>query len=496
MMVKKVAGVLQCMIFLLLLAVTLSTINKVLIPKYYYFNADWPSSTTYNQFYEMEANSVDVLFLGSSVAMNAFSPMEIYKEYGIRSYNLGSEQQSPFLSYHWLREALRSQTPKVVVMDARFCYNYREHTVINIEEGLTRKTLDQMRLSPVKMQAIQELCALDASHSLLSYYFPNIRYHDRWKDLEKIDFYQGEYKYSKLMGYCPGTDINPDPYITFDALDTQAKAEKLHAISMQYLDRMAALCKENGIEMILVNIAGNEMNDGINNAYTAFSQKHGIDYYNFCETTQFNAVEAKFPEESIFRHMPLKGGIKMSQYMGRLLQEKYGVESIKDEQWEKNLPFYENFKKMKELPEITDFESYLEFLPEGDSTIFMTVKDDAYTGMTTGIKARLKDLGLSAEWDESMHRQPYMAILSEGKIIEGIGGYQAHSSRFTGGRYDVKSIAYNDGNVASVVINNEECAVNRRGFNIVVYSHYQDKVIDSVCFDMENGAQALRMMIQ
>jgi len=492
-MMKKITGVLRCVAFLLILAVTLSTVNGILLPKYYYFNAYWPSSTTFNQFYEMRENSIDVLFLGSSVAMNAFSPMEIYKEYGIRSFNLGSEQQSPFLSYFWLKEALRSQLPEIVVMDARFCYNYRPHTVINTEEGLTRKSLDQMRLSPVKIQAIHELCSMDSSHSELSYYLPNIRYHDRWKQLEKIDFYRGEYRYSKLMGFCMGTDINPDPYATFDPQDGLAQPEGLHALGMEYLDRMAVLCKEKGIKMILVNIAGNEMDDGINNAYTTFAQKHGIDYYNFCETEQYHAVGARFPEESIFRHMPLRGGIKMSQYMGMLLTEKYGIESVQDSQWEDNLSFYENVLRMHELQFTHDLETYLSLLPEKDCTIFMAVKDDAYAGMPEDAKAELKRLGLRTEWNESMRRQPYMAILSNGKIIEGAGGYQAYSDRFEGGRYDVKSIGYSDGNVASVMIDGKEYAVNQRGLNIVVYSHYQDKVIDSVSFDIQEGAPALRL---
>lgn len=493
-MMKKIAGIIRCAAFLLILALTLGAINGVLLPKYYYFNAYWPSSTTFNQFYALEEDTVDVLFLGSSVAMNAFSPMQIYKDYGIRSFNLGSEQQSPFLSYYWLKEALRTQSPKAVVMDARFCYNYREREPINTEEGLTRKTLDQMRLSPVKMQAVHDLCARDVNHSELSYYLPNIRYHDRWKELDKTDFYQGEYKYSKLMGYCPGTDTHPDEYITFDPKDAQAETNELHAVSMEYLDRMAVLCREEGIEMILVNIAGNEISDGIHNAYTAFAQKHGIDYYNFCETAQYQAVGAKFPEESIFRHVPWRGGVKMSQYMGRLLRDEYGIEGVQDVQWEENLPFYENFLRMQELPSIYDLEAYLAALPDGDCTIFMTVKDDAYTGMSEGTKAQLRRLGLHTEWNEGMARQPYMAILSEGRVIEGAGGYQSYSSRFEGGRYDVLSIGYQDGNVASVKINGEECSVNRRGLNIVVYSHYQDKVIDSVSFDLQEGA-CIRMPV-
>ena len=493
MMMKKIAGILRCVVFLLILVITLSTVNGSLRPKYNFFNAYWPTSTTYSQFYEMEENSIDVLFMGSSVTMNYFSPLQIYKDYGIRSFNLGGEQQSPFLSYYWLKEALRYQNPQAVVMDVRFCYPYHPEQAINTSEGLTRKAIDPMRLSPVKMELVHELCALDSGHDELSYYLTNLRYHDRWKTLEKSDFYRGEFMYSKMMGYTLGTDTHGETYQIFEPQDPVAVFDGFHALSMEYLEKIAVLCKEQEIELILVSAVGNEMNDGIHNTFTAFAEKHGIAFYNFSEKRLHDAIGAKFPEESILRHATPKGAVKISQFMGRLLAQNHGIEGVEDRQWAENLPFYENVLKMHELQFTDDLETYLSLLPEKDCTIFMTVKDDAYTGMPEGIKEELKRLGLYTEWNESMYRQPYMAILSDGKIIEGAGGYQAHSGRFIGGRYDVKSIGYSDGNVASVMIEGKECSVNRRGLNIVVYSHYQDKVIDSVNFDVQEGASALRM---
>ena len=53
--------------FLLLLAVCLSGVNCVLLPKYY-VTGDWPTTSTYLDFYNLEQDTVDVLFLGSSHA--------------------------------------------------------------------------------------------------------------------------------------------------------------------------------------------------------------------------------------------------------------------------------------------------------------------------------------------------------------------------------------------------------------------------------------------
>ena len=73
-MKKCIISILRAVIFLSLLVVSLYYINKMLLPKYISSNSNWPTTTTYNQFYEMEEDTVDVFFFGSSLMVNAFSP--------------------------------------------------------------------------------------------------------------------------------------------------------------------------------------------------------------------------------------------------------------------------------------------------------------------------------------------------------------------------------------------------------------------------------------
>jgi len=183
------------------------------------------------------------------------------------------------------------------------------------------------------------------------------------------------------MGYTLGTDTHGETYRTFESQDRTVVFDGFHALSMEYLEKMAVLCEENGIELILVSVVGNEMNDGIHNAFTTLAEQYGIAFYNFSEISLHDAIGAKFPEESILRHATPKGAIKVSQFMGRLLTEKHGIQGVQDSQWENNLPFYENVLRMHELQFTNDLETYLSLLPKEDCTIFMTVKDDAYAGM-------------------------------------------------------------------------------------------------------------------
>ena len=57
-------------------------------------NRYYSAASTYGGFYHMRKNTVDVLFLGTSNTYCAFSPDELYRRYGIRSYNLAGSQQS------------------------------------------------------------------------------------------------------------------------------------------------------------------------------------------------------------------------------------------------------------------------------------------------------------------------------------------------------------------------------------------------------------------
>lgn len=108
----------KAIIFVMLSSGTVLFLNQVLTPKYFYNNT-WPTTSTYLGFYKMERNTVDVLFFGSSHAASSFSPQILYDRYGITSYNLGCEQQNLITSYYWLKEALRFQKPKAIVLD---CY--------------------------------------------------------------------------------------------------------------------------------------------------------------------------------------------------------------------------------------------------------------------------------------------------------------------------------------------------------------------------------------
>jgi len=75
------------------------------------------SNTKYVDYIKQEGN-FDVLFLGTSRAMDAFLPNELWLNYGITSYNFGNQGCNLPVEYWNLVEALSYAKPEIVVVDA------------------------------------------------------------------------------------------------------------------------------------------------------------------------------------------------------------------------------------------------------------------------------------------------------------------------------------------------------------------------------------------
>lgn len=483
-------------IFLLILFFTLLILTLIFLPKAI-FSYDWPNTSTTVNFYRMERDSIDVLFLGSSHCVAAFDPQEIYDQYGLRSYNLGTEQQSILVSYYWLKEALRYQHPKAVVLDVFICYPLRD-TPLNSDEAAIRYAIDPMRWSFVKMEAIDAICMYDGSQTKISYYFPLNRFHERWMSLDANDFCfaerlsHGEMKgYSLLQGSCGYEGYQP-----FET-DHSVEPEAMIPLMQEYLDKITSLCKENDIELILVKTPTNVHNAARYNYVNAYAQEHQLAYYDFNESSLYHEMKYQFSVDNQDKeHLNYLGAKKVSDKMGEILAgERHRIPAVYDEQWEKSRYFYETTLRNAELCTITDIEEYLQAIDRSAYSIFIAVKEDASVSMNENIVAGMQQLGLSTDLRDKYHSS-YYAVISPDGIIEECGGQMLSAVGLfcnEQNTYQISSAGYYCGNSCSICINNREQAKMGRGLNIVVYDNIYQMVVDSVCFDTyEETLVALR----
>jgi len=473
-----------CLLTIIIVSV-LVKINHILVPKNLY-NTNWPTTSTYLGFYEMDENSIDVLFLGSSQCVNAFSPQYIYNNYGLRTFNLGCERQSIRTSYYWLKEALQYQKPMIVVLDT---LNVNTSSDENESEAFVRKAFDYMRLSKVKWEAVQDICLHDKNQIINSYYFPNIRYHARWMGLSEDDFLSNKDISMCTFGYGALTDYsNDNTYTPFDTENISITDSNID-LDYLYLDKIKQLCLENDISLILVKTPTLYNSIEKYNSILSYAQKNNLEYYDFNEKSLYEGIGYEFAKDNAERsHANFWGAQKISAKMAEILMEKYNVVPQEDEQWERHKDFYDKITQNAELTHITDICEYLMAINHERYSIFIAVKNEASRSLNKEIVSLMHKLGLKFDLVDK-YCQSYYAVIVDEYVQEEVGEEILNiRGSFRSGLciYEVSSAGYNCGNSCSIKLNNIEYAKNNRGLNIVVYDNIFRKVIDSVCFDTYN----------
>ena len=148
---------------LLLLGLLVWGLGRLVRPKY--ASGITLEGSMVENWYAHKDQDHQVLFIGDCEVYESFSPVTLFNEFGATSYIRGSAQQLMWQSYYLLREALKTQAPRAVVLS--ICsLRYAEPQ----SEAYNRMTLDGMRLSREKFEAVR--ASLTEGESELSYYVP------------------------------------------------------------------------------------------------------------------------------------------------------------------------------------------------------------------------------------------------------------------------------------------------------------------------------------
>ena len=227
---------LWCLAFVLAAALLLNLCGAILRPAHTDYGSTWQA------YLSEPRDSIDALFLGSSYAYCDWNPAAMYAESGLTGYVMGGSEQVPAITYWYLKEALRTQSPSVVVMEATslFFDRYQNYTQIN---------LGYMPWGMNRVRAILECAEPEKKFGLFwDLYF----YHDRWKELGLVDI--------KKAILPPGADhlkghtaVDQVFEQTADGpfLSGMRQTEEVYRQNIQDFARIAALCAEEGIDLIV-----------------------------------------------------------------------------------------------------------------------------------------------------------------------------------------------------------------------------------------------------
>lgn len=475
---------------ILFIIITLSLIvnvNYVLTPKKYYDN-NWPTTTGYKGFYQMPQNCVDVFYLGSSHAASGLCPQVTYDNYGIRSYNLGCEQQNMLVSYYWLKEALKYQNPKVVVLDTYMLFERKHEEALNSAESCTRMAIDAMKWSDVKWEAISAICENDDKQTFNSYLFKNVRFHTRWTSLSEQDFtFNNIEEHYELKGYAPFNDRNEkngaayQPYSNFDK-ETLAETKPL---MQEYLDRIYQLCVEKNIQLLLIKTPASNWDISNHNTVQKYADEKGIPFYDFNIDELYDECGFVFRKDMCDNgHANIWGAEKISICLANIIHNTCNITATDYyEPWEDTHDYYERIVDECRLKYITDLDEYIDAIHKEQYTVLISTQFDMTGFMDDDVKNSFSRLGLDLN---SNPYDGYYAAISDYNTVQAVSHdilkyYGSTRNKILD--FSIISGGWDAGSTCSIKIDNTEYAKQLDGLNIVVYSNETRKVIDSAIYD-------------
>lgn len=442
-----------------------------------------------SSLYDLPKNTVDVLLMGSSHMYASVSPMDLWNEYGITSYNPSFGLQSIPTTYFELRELLKVQKPKVVVLETFMVYLPE---IIYENEKRLHYLVDNVPFSSGVHEAIQTLLPEDSDKT--EYYVNFYTFHNNWKILNESYFRPWvtsaciKHNRGASIGFYTRRSVLEKPDISPKS-ETIAPAD----VQVEYLYKISELCRDEGIQLVFMLTPftyGANLQMLMNYVYV-IAEAEGVPYLNFhhlLDESGFDYAE----DLADFEHVNYSGARKITSYLGEYLQTNYQLEDHRTDPaiadlWNKD---YEDFSRdlnnimMKTAANTDEYFNYLQ------TKNYITIWN-AYSEVPlseTVLPTLLEKMGFDPI---GITEANWSCVIGDGdQLIYGVAYDERPNNTYM---IDDMLFSFGDGITAStnpigIHVGRYEHSIGNSGVNLAVYDPVTRTVVDSINIDLDTEA--------
>ena len=317
-----------------------------------------------------EDRQYDVLFFGTSHVVNSVFPMQLWRDYGITSYNLAIHGGSIASSYWMLETALDYQKPKVAVMDVLLT----KSNYMQTDLPMAHAAMDPFPLSVTKLRAIWDI--YDSPKDRAELLFPLDVFHNRWKDLdtEMLKRGFGETEVSPEKGGESRIRVYPlEEPLVVDASDAAEEWTE----GLRYLEKFILLCQQEGIAPVITYLpyrgAGDAEEQRYSNAAIRLAQSLGAETIDLQHSDLIDDDTDWYDDGG---HTNPLGAKKITGALGEYLTAAHDLPDHRDSgDWAADYEAYYAYQA-DHLPKTEDLWSTLALLSVEDFTATVEIAPD------------------------------------------------------------------------------------------------------------------------
>lgn len=339
--------------------------------------ANYDGNQSMHGFYQLDRDTADVVFYGSSHVYSGVNVVDLWDDHGIAGYNIAGTMQTLWNSYYNMEETLKYQSPRIMVVDL--------YGILIEEEyyGSTNviKNVSSMKFSVNKIRNVWNSVPHE---DFLSYLFSYPLSHDSYRGLNrgkydrKANTIGGEW----YKGYNPSFGVTH--FDTLPQMKTTSEKRIPTKKNREYLDKMVQLAREHQIQLAFIIVPYEGINDEDQMLYEwakDYAKENGIlclDGNTTLEEMHFNPAE-DYAEQSHLNH---SGACKFTKYLGKWLEDNYNLTDHRGDEkwdsWQKYSDCWAAWHQNNELNQYTDIESYLEEIQKREDYMIIVSLNNNY----------------------------------------------------------------------------------------------------------------------
>jgi len=205
--------------------------------------------STWHSYLKEDKDTIDVLVFGSSIAYCDVVPAVIWKNTGVTAYVMSGPEQTLPMTYYYVREACRTQSPEAIFIEVSGIYftRYEDYTKVNI---------GYMPWTANRIEATFDTAEKGERPGLL---FPMYNYHGRVFEIGSGEIESNlNYTADTLAGY---TLLTEHKAMSQTQYRDYSSSKSDYDRNMQYVGKIAQYCQDKGIRLYLYLAPAKEVPD-------------------------------------------------------------------------------------------------------------------------------------------------------------------------------------------------------------------------------------------
>lgn len=450
------------------------------------------SDFKYRPFFEQEED-FDIIFLGTSHVINGIFPMELWKDYGLVSYNFGGHGNELAVSYWVLKNVLDYTNPKLVVID---CLNLGSQTKTGGSFDQVHLSMDAFAFSMTKWRAASDLlddAAMEANiaagavadakkRTRMSLIWDYSVYHARWNEISAADYSRDS---SREKGAESRIAVSAPAQVEKIAPDKKLEGD---TAGVQYLCRILEECKSRGIEALLVYLPfpageGSQMEA---NRVPEIAKSYGVRYLNFLD---MNLTDYETDCYDPGSHLNPSGARKVTDYLGAYIRAHYALADHREDKayssWHESYADYERFKA-ENLKSQQALDVYLMLLADKNYHVFLEIRNPA-VWKNKYYRRLLENLGIDRK---KVKKNTDCIVVQSAAHADYLSNFAGCRGTYQTGLGDIRHIRQEDGS-RSIYLDNQLLYTvpggqdESTGLRIAVFDKNTMELIDHAGFGVQ-----------